>query len=409
MRILLLTQWFQPEPGFKGLPFAKALRERGHQVEVLTGFPNYPGGRIYPGYHLRAWQREEMDGIPVIRTALYPSHDSSGLRRMLNYLSFSLSSALIGTHLVQKPDVVYVYNLITLGPTARLLRYFKGCKIVMDIQDLWPESVAGSGMMNNRLLLRAMTKWCRYEYFAPDQLAVLSPGFKNHLVARGIDASRIEVIYNWCDESQSEEPTQDSDELVRKCGFAGRFNILFAGTMGKMQALDTVVEAARILSKQDSRILFTLMGGGVEMERIKQAAHDVPNLQFLPCCLPSEAAAIMSLADVLLVHLKDDPLFSITIPSKTQAYLHAGKPILMGVRGDAAALVERAQAGVFFEPENPDALAEAALHLSATPSAELQQMGRNGKAFYQQHLSFVRGVDHFDTLFQRICADRTML
>jgi len=392
---------------FKGLPFAKALRDRGHQVEVLTGFPNYPGGKIYPGYRLRPWKREVMDGIPVIRTALYPSHDSSGLKRMLNYLSLSASSALFGARLVQKPDVVYVYNLITLGPTARLLRFFKGCKIVLDVQDLWPESVAGSGMMKNSFLLRAVTNWCRREYSAPDHLTVLSTGFKQHLVARGIPESKIDVIYNWCNEGHGAEPIPGREALIKQCGFSGRFNILFAGTMGKMQALDTVVEAARILSSQDSRVLFTLMGGGVEVERLKEAARGLPNVQFLPRCSPSQATAIMSLADVLLVHLKDDPLFSITIPSKTQAYLHAGKPILMGVRGDAADLVDRAKAGIVFEPENSGKLAEAALCLSRTPGDELQQMGRNGKAFYDEQLSFARGVDRFEELFLKVWSAAT--
>ena len=149
MRILFLTQWFQPEPSIKGLPFAKALRDRGHEVEVLTGFPNYPGGKVYPGYRVRLWQSEIMEGIRVHRVALYPSHDKSALRRMGNYLSFALTSATIGPFLVRRPDVVYVYNLVTLGLTSRLLQLIYGCPVVYDIQDLWPDSVSGSGMLDH--------------------------------------------------------------------------------------------------------------------------------------------------------------------------------------------------------------------------------------------------------------------
>jgi glycosyltransferase involved in cell wall biosynthesis len=392
---------------FKGLPFAEALSARGHQVEVLTGFPNYPGGRIYPGYRLRPWQREVMNGIPVTRTALYPSHDGSGLRRALNYLSFAASSALIGSCIAGKPDIVYVYNLVTLGPTARLLRLLRGCRVILDVQDLWPESVAGSGMMRNSFLMSVVTKWCRHEYSAPDRLTVLSPGFKKHLVARGIDESEIEVIYNWCDETLAEVPVLDLNALVQPCQPAGRFNVLFAGTMGKVQGLDTVVEAARILAGKDNRVQFVLMGGGVECERIKQAARGLPNVQFLPRCSPAQAAVTMALADALLVHLKDDPLFSVTIPSKTQAYLYAGKPVLMGVRGDASDLVCRAKAGLTFAPESPDALAEAALRMSRTPMGELQQMGRNGRSFYDAHLSLARGVEHFEEVFRRACGTRS--
>ena len=123
MRILILTQWFQPEPMFKGLPFAKELARRGHEVEVLTGFPNYPGGQIYDGYRVKLWQREIMDGIRVNRVALYPSHNNSGVHRIVNYLSFAFMCLLVGPWLIRKPDVIYVYNLVTLSRPASFLRW----------------------------------------------------------------------------------------------------------------------------------------------------------------------------------------------------------------------------------------------------------------------------------------------
>src|SRR5271165_3505961 len=151
MKILMLTQWFQPEPTFKGLPLARALRDRGHEVEVLTGFPNYPGGKLYPGYRVQPWRREIMDGIRVNRVALYPSHDRNAMGRILNYLSFGATSALVGPWVVRKPDVIHVFNLVTLDVASRLLGLLKGARVVLDVQDLWPESLAASGMMNNRL------------------------------------------------------------------------------------------------------------------------------------------------------------------------------------------------------------------------------------------------------------------
>ncbi len=195
MRILFLTQWFQPEAFFKGLPFAKALRERGHEVEILTGFPNYPGGKVYPGYRVRLYQGEEMDGIKVHRVFLYPSHDTSALRRILNYLTFALSTFLLGPWLIRKPDVVYVYNLITLGPAAFLIRFLFGAKVVIDVQDLWPESVANSSMLNNKAALGVLNRLCNRVYRGADQVTVLSPGFKKELIRRGVAGERIEVIY----------------------------------------------------------------------------------------------------------------------------------------------------------------------------------------------------------------------
>jgi glycosyltransferase involved in cell wall biosynthesis len=406
MRILLLTQFFQPEPMFKGLAFAKELRDLGHDVEVITGFPNYPGGRLYPGYKIRLWQREVIDSIPVTRLALFPSHDQSGLRRVANYLSFGASAALLAPILIRPPDVVYVYNLITLGLAARLIRFRHRCRIVLDVQDLWPESVLKSGMLRSRWIGGVLRRWCRWEYASPDRITVLSPGFKGHFVSQGIPAARIEVIYNWFDEAGAARSGDEAEQLRQKLGFIGRFNVLFAGTMGKMQALDTVVTAAGMIQQKAPEVLFTFMGGGVEVEHLKALSAGLTNVQFIPRCSYQEAMAVTSAADAVIVHLKNDPLFSITIPSKTQAYLYAGKPILMGVPGDAAALVREAQAGLFFEPEDPSSLAAAVCELSRMPLSEREQMGARGKRFYEEHLSFAKGVRHFEAVFREVCGEK---
>ena len=148
MRILILSQWFDPEPTFKGLLFARELAARGHDVEVLTGFPNYPGGHVYPGYRIRPWVREQIDGVSILRVALYPSHDKSAFGRALNYTSFAISAALIGTALIRKPAVVYVYHPpATIGFAATVIGFFRKVPFLYDIQDLWPDTVALSGMM----------------------------------------------------------------------------------------------------------------------------------------------------------------------------------------------------------------------------------------------------------------------
>ena len=142
MKILIVTQWFEPEPTFKGMLFARELVARGHEVEVLTGFPNYPGGKVYPGYRIRPWVRERLDGIDVLRVALYPSHDNSSLRRAFNYVSFAFSAAVIGTALIRKPDVIYAYHPpITVGLAAAAIGLFRRAPFVYDIQDLWPDTV----------------------------------------------------------------------------------------------------------------------------------------------------------------------------------------------------------------------------------------------------------------------------
>src|SRR5579872_2099066 len=237
MRILLLTQWFEPETTFKGLLFARELARRGHDIEVLTGFPNYPGGRVYPGYRIRPWMREELDGIPVLRVALYPSHGKSAFGRILNYTSFALSAALIGPALLRRPDIIYVYNPpVTVGFPAMILGSFRRVPFVFDICDLWPETVEASGMMSNAISLSLIGKWCDFVHRCARHLVVVSPGVKQRLVQRGVPPAKIEVIYNWCADTAI-QPVVPNPELASRLGLSGYFNVMFAGTMGTAQAL----------------------------------------------------------------------------------------------------------------------------------------------------------------------------
>jgi len=201
MRILFLTQWFDPEPIFKGLPFARQLAQAGHEVEVLTGFPNYPEGKLYDGYRLRPWQREVIDGISVIRVPLFPSHDASAMKRISNYASFAFSSAILGTFLVRPADVTYVYHAPgTVAFPAAILKALRGIPFVYDINDLWPDSLPATGMLKNRAILKALDWWSRLTYKLATHIVIGSPGVKKVLQERGVPEEKISVIFNWCDE-----------------------------------------------------------------------------------------------------------------------------------------------------------------------------------------------------------------
>jgi len=407
MRILMLTQWFDPEPTFKGLAFAKGLRERGHEVEILTGFPNYPGGKIYPGYRIRPFQREVMEGIPVLRVPLYPSHDTSTIRRGANYATFALSAATIGMTAVKPADVMYVYHPpATVALPAIMIGSMRRIPFVYDIQDLWPDTLEATGMVNNKSLRKMVDHWCRWTYRAAARMVVLSPGFKEALVARGVPGEKIEVIYNWCDEVQIPKNPKNAS-LEKELGFSGRFNVLFAGTMGRAQALDAVLDAAGRIGDRIPAVQFVFVGGGIDVNRLKGISRErqLGNVLFLPRRPVSEIGEILNLADVLLVHLKDDPLFRITIPSKVQAYLAVGRPILVGVRGDAADLVRMAGAGVDFLPENPRSLSEAVEKLYRMPRPLLDEMGDRGRRYYREKLSISEGVSRFEEVFQAAVAN----
>lgn len=401
-RVLLLTQWFDPEPTFKGLVFARELVRQGFEVEVLTGFPNYPGGKLYPGYRIQWLQREVIDGVQVTRVPLYPNHDQSAIKRVLNYASFAASATIYGVLMARRASVIYAYHPpLTVGMAAALIKLFRRIPVVYDIQDMWPDTLRATGMISNPKALQMVAHVCCWVYLRMSHIVVLSPGFKRLLLERGVPESKLSVIYNWADEASLAAPV---GQVSAEFPAAEQFRILFAGNMGKAQALDTVLNAAALLQQRGSRVCWVMLGGGVEVKRLKAEAtqRQLSNVVFLPAVPMAEVGAYLQAADALLVHLRKDPLFEITIPSKTQAYMAVGKPLLMAVDGDAADLVRQSGGGVVAESENAEALANAADQLAAMSSESLATIGHQAQSFYREHLGLVQGVHKFGEIFRRM-------
>lgn len=399
MRVLLLTQWFDPEPTPKGFSFAKELVASGCEVEVVTGFPNYPGGKVYPGYRIKATQREEIDGVRVTRLPLYPSHDGSAVRRVLNYVSFAASALIYGLFFAKRPSVIYAYHPpLTVGVVASLIRLIRRIPVVYDIQDMWPDTLKATGMLNNPVALGMVGRVCSWVYRCVDRIVVLSPGFKRLLIERDVDARKIDVIYNWCDEGQlaiADFPIPDSFPDDRY------FRVLFAGTMGKAQALDAVLDTAKILKDELPDVRFVFVGGGVDSERLKERAilEAIQNVVFIPRVSMNQVGVMLRAANVLLVHLKKDPLFEITVPSKTQAYMAAGKPIVMAVSGDAEDIVCDAGCGFCAESENPVSIAQAVREARNSSAEKMARMGASGAEHYRNRMSLKVGAARFKEIF----------
>jgi glycosyltransferase involved in cell wall biosynthesis len=388
MRIVYLTQWFDPEPGvIKGPRFVHALQAGGHEVTVVTGFPNYPLGRLYPGYRMRPITRETIDGVSVVRLPLYPSHDGSSLHRALTFLSFFLSALAYCLMRRARYDLAYVYHPpITVGLAAALAGLVRRLPFVLDIQDLWPDTVAATGMGGGRWIARLLGPACRLVYRRAAAIVVQSEGMRQTLIARGVPPEKITVVHNWADLDPLPGPMA--------CPPPEGLTIVYGGNLGRAQALATVVDAAALIERRRRDIRILLYGAGIDAAMLRDRARraGVTILEFRERIPRHEIAHVFARADALLHHLAADPLFEITIPSKTQVYLAMGRPIIAGIAGEAAALLRQSGAALVVPPMDSAALARAICQLAALPHAEREAMGQAGRRFYHRTLSFERGL-----------------
>ena len=392
-RVLFLTQWFEPEPSQRGLiPLIVALKARGYEIEVATGFPNYPTGRIMPGYRLRPYQREVMEGIVVHRVFLYPSHSRSSLGRSLNYLSFFVSALVFCLARARRFDLVYVYHPpITTPLAAALSGLVTRRPYLLEVQDLWPDSVAATGMAGTGWMAKILDPVCRFVYRRAGLLFGQSARMTEALVARGVDPVRARTLYNWADE---EHARASGTFDVGPLGFEGRFNFVFGGNLGAVQGLDVVVRAAAKAAETVPEIQFTIIGDGLEREALERLVGELgtSHVRIHPTLPRTEIGDVFAAADVLVLHIVDQPLFEITVPSKTQFYMAMGKPVLAAIKGEARDIVVSAAAGIATEPGNVEALAAAMVEMAQMPRDVLDRMGENARRAYLERFSFATAV-----------------
>jgi len=386
MKLLIVSQYFWPE-SFRINDVAQTLSAKGIEVEVLTGKPNYPGGNVFPGY--RAWgcSREIHQGFNINRIPLL-ARGNGGWRLALNYLSFVVSGLLFAPWMLRskKFDVIFIYapSPILQAIPAIFIGWLKGCPVVLWVQDLWPESLAATGHVSNRPILK-MVEWVvRFIYRHADLLLVQSRAFEAPIRAL---ASSTPIAYfpNSVDETFA---VPASGEVPAVDGLNAVFSVMFAGNVGVAQAVEVIVEAAFLL-RGNADIHFVVLGEGSRWEWMKQEAQrqDLSNLH-LPGRFPVETMpGFMQQASALLVTLADREIFKATIPSKVQAYLAAGRPILACLNGEGADLVTEAGAGLAVPAEDASALAEAILRLYRMPAGEREAMGERGRLYYAQHFS----------------------
>lgn len=406
MRVGFVTQWFPPEPA--GIPagIADGLAARGHDVDVVTGFPNYPTGRLTPGYRVRPYQREQRgERVVVHRAPLVPGHDTSAVRRALTYSSFALGAASVLPR-VPRPDVWLTYSSpVTATLPALLSRAVDGARAhrrvphAQIIQDLWPDSVTGSGFISSpraaALAEATIGAYCHACYRDSAAIGVISPSMRAILRERGVPDHVVHDTPNWVDAPVQPDLATGRARRAELGLPSGRL-FLYAGNLGELQALPALVDA--FSGVPDAQLV--LLGGGVARDRLAAEVDGraLENVHLLPPCPPERVGAYLAAADVLVVSLADTPLLRATMPSKVQSSLAAGRPILAHAAGDVAEVVRRSGAGLTAAPGDLPAVHAAVRELTSATDEQLSAYGAAGRRSFDDHFSPAAGLDALERL-----------
>ena len=404
MRILVISQYYWPE-SFRINEVVDVLRAQGCHVTVLTGQPNYPHGAVFEGYRSAGVGRQAHAGYTIHRVPIVPRAKSTALRLVANYLSFLISASLLGPWLLrgQRFDVIFVFGVspILQAVPGVVLKWIKRAPLVTWVQDLWPQSLEVTGFVRNPTLLSIVARVVRWIYMRNDLLLVQSRGFVEEV---RLLAGRTPVEYF---PNPGELAFDAQPDGTRALTLEPGFNVVFAGNLGTVQALDTVLAAAQLLRDQP-RIRFVLVGSGSRSDWLQRevARMGLTNVQ-LPGRFPPHAMpGILAQASVLLVSLSRSRIMSQTIPSKVQAYLAAAKPVIACLDGEGARVVAEADAGLACPAEDAAQLAAAVARLESADPALLQRMGSSGRAYYEAHFQPDHLVEHLIGRLGELIEDR---
>ncbi|MEU3846134.1 GNAT family N-acetyltransferase [Micrococcus terreus] len=401
----MITQWYDPETGPAALPavLARELVSRGHSVHVLTGFPNYPSGRVAEGYALRAKMRENLDGVDVTRTYLFPSHDASLIRRLGNYASFGLSAAILGWNSLKDVDVIWVnYSPITVALPMLLQRHLRGTPVVTEVADLWPDTVTVSGFADGGLAGHVarpiLDAWVNAMYRGSDAVVHIAPSVGPLLAERGVAPSKIHYIPKPANEDVF---GQLGSDIRERWGIPDHHVVLlYAGAMGAAQGLGTLMCASAALDPD--RITVLMAGGGNHEGELRRLAASAPAVKFIGRVPPDQMPDLMATADIAYISLVDDPLTPYTLPSKTQAILASGTAALVAARGDVVDIVEASGAGLGVEQRDPESIARGINRMIQKGRAGLSEMGQLAAGAYQRQFSVARTTDQAEEVLRLV-------
>jgi len=387
VNILIVSQYFWPET-FRINDLAIGLVERGHKVTVLTGIPNYPNGKFFSGYGIGKKYEDIYCGIKIKRVPLFPRRESKGWQLAINYLSFMIFASLLAPIFCRDQyDLIFVaqFSPVTVGIPAIILKKIRKIPILFWIQDLWPESLSATGAVKSKSVLRMVEKVVKFIYGHCDHILVQSRGFISNVVSMGVLSSEVSYFPNWAEELY--RPMKLEINASEYTQLPQGFKVMFAGNIGAAQDFENILGAVERL-KVYPDIQVVVLGDGrmrewvEEQVKVRGLTQQVHLLGQYPV---EKMPRFFALADVMLVTLKSQPIFALTIPSKVQSYLACGKPMIAALEGEGDKVIRESGAGMVCPPENSTALAETILAMYQKTAAERAKMGEQGRRYFETH------------------------
>jgi glycosyltransferase involved in cell wall biosynthesis len=383
MRILFLSHYFPPEvnaPASRTYEHCRQWVRDGHEVTVVTCVPNHPAGKIFAGYRNRVHQTETKDGITIVRLWTYITPNEGFFRRSLNYVIFMIMTIGAAPFLAKCDVVLTTSPQFFNGLAGYFVGRLKRVLWVLEIRDLWPESILAVGAIRNRFVIRALEYLERFAYRKANKIVVVTDAFKRHICERGIPADKIEVIKNGVDLTLFTMRPKD-ERVATEFGLQGKFVVSYVGTHGMAHGLETILDAAAKLRAHDD-IRFLMVGDGASRKSLveRRDRMGLGNVVMLGQQDRAKMPGIWAVSDACLVMLRRLPLFQTVIPSKIFEIMAMGRPIILAVEGESREIVTQAEAGLCVPPEDPQALVDAVLTLARNP-ALAEALGRNGQAY----------------------------
>lgn len=401
MKILLVTQYFYPE-NFKGNDIAFEMQKKGHEVTVLTGIPNYPKGEFFNGYGYFKRRRETVNGVKVIRTFLIPRGNSTAIPLMVNYFTWFIFASFYAVYLAlsKKFDKIIVQQLspVMMGLPAVVVKKIQKIPVYFWVLDLWPESLESAGGIKNKKILGFFESMVKFLYRNSDKILISSKGFKQSILKKGNFEDKIIYFPNWAEKSINESKQNVEINLPK---FPSGFNILFAGNVGVAQDLVNAIKAMEIVLKQNKKINFLILGDGRDRKRLEKLVlvkNIEKNIHFFGKYPIETMSYFFSKADCMFVSLKNEPIFSLSLPAKVQAYMSVGKPIISMMNGEGYNIINEADCGFAVHAEDYKDLADKILEIEKLPVIERQRLGENGKSFYQENFVLENCISNLEKI-----------